>query len=70
MVYYSHVATWDDHGSATTRARHTSSATDTFMAVYIASNLVAAIGQLQTESGLLLWQLMFCLLYTSPSPRD
>ena len=59
MVYYAHAGTMDMiHEGAKERALMSSASIDTFCCLYIASNIVAALGQIQTESGALLIQLM------------
>ncbi|GMI36804.1 hypothetical protein TrCOL_g6993 [Triparma columacea] len=59
MVYYAHAGTLDLlYEGAKERAFQSSKSGDTFCYIYIASNIVAALGQIQTESGALLIQLM------------
>lgn len=58
MVYYSHAGSWAHFASGAPRSTHSNADCDTFVCLYIASNIIAAIGQVQTESGVLLWQLM------------
>jgi hypothetical protein len=59
MVYYAHVGTYDIFfNGAEARTYDSSAASERFAFIYISSNIVAAMGQLQTESHPLLTQLM------------
>eukprot|EP00520_Triparma_pacifica_P004612 CAMPEP_0118655348 /NCGR_PEP_ID=MMETSP0785-20121206/12876_1 /TAXON_ID=91992 /ORGANISM="Bolidomonas pacifica, Strain CCMP 1866" /LENGTH=270 /DNA_ID=CAMNT_0006548071 /DNA_START=106 /DNA_END=915 /DNA_ORIENTATION=- len=59
MVYYAHVGTSDlIDTTPENRTFSSNESGDTFATIYIASNIVAAMGQLQTEKGALLVQLM------------
>mmetsp|Transcript_18964 Transcript_18964/g.48515 ORF Transcript_18964/g.48515 Transcript_18964/m.48515 type:complete len:263 (-) Transcript_18964:280-1068(-) len=58
QVYYAHVGTLEIFNGGLDRMHDSSPGCDVFSHLYIASNLVAALGQLQTEQGVLLGQLM------------
>merc|ERR1712154_325532 len=58
LVYFSHAGTFDLYHSETLRTYGSSSNCDTFATMFIASNIVQALGQVQTEQGPLLCQLM------------
>jgi len=58
QVYYAHEGAWEILDGALDKTIDSSPGCDTFAHLYIASNLVAAIGQIQTEQGVLLGQLM------------
>jgi len=59
MVYYAHLGVMDTFRlGPEARAFENSDNGETFMYLYLSSNIVAAAGQIQTEKGALLWQLM------------
>ena len=59
MVYYAHVGAWDVYPLGSSgRATFSSPNGELFNHLYLSSNIVAALGQAQTERGALLWQLM------------
>jgi len=58
MVYYSHAGCWTHWSAGLDRVNESDANCNTFVCLYIASNIIAAIGQARTESGTLLWQLM------------
>ena len=58
QVYYAHLGTIEIIGDGLDKNLASSTGCDVFSYLYIASNLVAAIGQIQTERGELLVQLM------------
>jgi hypothetical protein len=57
-VYYGHCGVWDHMQAGSSRSFHSNEGIDTFNHIYIASNIISAFGQMQTEEGLLRWQLM------------
>jgi len=58
MVYYSHTGSWAHFAAGASRSTESNADSDTFICLYLAGNIMQAIGQSQTESGVLLWQLM------------
>lgn len=58
MVFFAHRGVMEIFLAHASRTNDSSPSTDTFIHIYIASNIIAALGQLQTEEGALLAQLM------------
>ena len=60
MVVFAHIGTYEIfmEGTAHARAYSNTFSSEQFAYIYISSNIVAALGQLQTESGMFLVQLM------------
>lgn len=58
MCIFAHCGTWHHVATQASRVSDSNGHIDNFAILYIASNVVQALGQVQTESGLFLCQLM------------